>query len=315
MFRVKALALLSVLALAGCSYETPGPAVEEPVGLAVDAPRVTVEEPGSGERRVLEFTDVGNEQNLTYTVTEGFNQELLEAQAAETFQASDIDTATTTLPLDAEVDEASEPAEGQQPATRNVFATVGNPQFDGDGNVDSAEGFQFGWRAVDSGQMSSLRLAAPRDASDEARGIAEQSVMKLTALPIVFPEEEIGEGGRWTVESRVTGESTMLQTTTYTVTALNDDTVTLSVDIDQRPSLGALSFDGQAEGTDLEGKELEVLDSSTESEGEITIDLTQPLPVAGDVTFNTKVTYGTTDSNLRVVQSSSTEMEFSETQE
>lgn len=136
--------------------------------------------------------------------------------------------------------------------------------------------------------------------------------MKLTALPIVFPEEEVGTGATWTVDSRVTGESTLLQTTRYKVESIDGDRVTLSVEVEQRPTLGALSFEGQAEGTELKDKELDVLDSSTNSSGSITVDLTKPLPVGGDVSFDTKVTYGTADSDLRVVQSSLTELAFSE---
>lgn len=67
MFRVKALAAVSILALsaaplAACSYEKPAPSVEEPVGLPVDAPRITVESTGIGEKRVLTFNDLDAEQ-------------------------------------------------------------------------------------------------------------------------------------------------------------------------------------------------------------------------------------------------------------
>src|SRR5699024_12440796 len=80
----------------------------------------------------------------------------------------------------------------------------------------SGDGFQFGWRADDAGQVSSLRLAAPQSANDDARSILEQAIVELTSMPIVFPEEEIGEGAIWTLDSRTSGESTLLQTTTYT---------------------------------------------------------------------------------------------------
>ena len=159
--------------------------------------------------------------------------------------------------------------------------------------------------------MNSLRLAAPQDATDEARGSVEQAIMKLTALPVVFPTEEVGKGASWTVDSRVTGESTLLQTTRYTVASIEGDQVKLNVEVEQRPSLGALSFEGQAQGTELEDKELKVVDSSTQSKGTITVDLSKPLPVGGDVSFDTKVIYGAAGSQLRVVQSSLTELNFS----
>lgn len=313
VFRVKVFAALTTaaVALTACSYEKPGPAVEQPVGLTIDAPRVTVDNPGTGEKKLLEYRDIDSTQDVNYRVTEGFSQDLLKKSAAEKFQASDVESTTTTLPLSAKVDKASEDVEDQLPATRNAFVTAGAPETSGDTDVSSAEGFQFGWRGQNTGQMNSLRLAAPQEATDEARGSVEQAIMKLTALPVVFPTEEIGKGASWTVDSRVTGESTLLQTTRYTVASIEGDQVKLNVEVEQRPSLGALSFEGQAQGTELEDKELKVVDSSTQSKGTITVDLSKPLPVGGDVSFDTKVIYGAAGSELRVVQSSLTELNFS----
>lgn len=315
MFRVKALAAVSALVLttaplAACSYEKPAPSVEEPVGLPVDAPRITVESTGTGEKRVLTFNDLDAEQKIKYTVSEGFSQDLLKSSAAQDFNPAKVKSATTTLSLEVSVDKATENVEGQLPATRNVFGSTGVPEYSGNADAASGEGFQFGWRAVDSGQMSSLRLAAPQSGTDEARGITEQAIMKLTSLPVVFPEDAIGRGAKWTVESRVAGESTLLQTTTYTVKELAGDVVKLDVSVQQRPSLGALSFEGQAEGTDLANKELKVLSSTTDSKGELTVDLKQPLPTDGDVSIATKIIYGTEDSDLRVVHSTTTDLQF-----
>ncbi|APT87170.1 MULTISPECIES: hypothetical protein [Corynebacterium] len=315
MFRVQTLVILSALALsggalAGCSYEKPGPPVEQPVGLTLDAPRVSVIDAGRGEKRVLEFKDIDSEQKLDYSFAQGFQQDLFNSTAAAAFKASSVDDPKVTLPLQASVEAASEAVEGQLPATRNAFVTSGVPTYSGEEDLSSAEGFQFGWRAEDSGQMSSLRLAAPQGASDNARQVVEQAVTQLSSFPVVFPTEEIGEGARWTVDSRVAGESTLLQTTTYTLNSLEGDKAQLGVSVQQRPSLGALSFEGTAQGTELADKELKVLDSHTESTGELSIDLTQPLPVEGSVAFDTKVIYGTDDSDLRVVQSTNTALDF-----
>lgn len=313
MFRVRVLAVLSAAtlgvtgALAGCSYSQPAKPVEEPVGLPLDAPRVTVLSPGDGSGRVLAYQDLDSEQSLTYTVATGFTQELRQEGSKGTAPEA---TDTVTLPLQVSVDAATENVEGQLPASRNAFVTVGKPEASHT-DVASAEGFQFGWRGTDTGQMNSLRLAAPQAATDEARSTVERAITSLTSLPIVFPEEEIGPGAEWTVESRVTGESTLLQTTTYTLDKLEGDVATLGVSVEQRPSLGALSFDGADAPDELQGKELTVLDTSTQSEGTVTVDLTKPLPTAGDVSVTTLISYGAEGSDLRVMQSSATEMEFS----
>ncbi len=312
MFRVRALAVLSASvlgvagALAGCSYSQPAKPVEEPVGLALDAPRVTLLEPGDGAGQVLAFKDLDATQELTYEVATGFDQQLRkDGSAAPSPEAQD----KVTLPLQASVEAATENVEGQLPASRNAFVTVGKPEADG-ADVSSAEGFQFGWRGTDTGQMNSLRLAAPQAATDQARSTVERAITSLTSLPIVFPDEEIGPGATWVVESRVTGESTLLQTTTYTLDKLDGDIAELSVKIEQRPSLGALSFDGADTPEELRGKELKVTDHTSTSEGSVTVDLTKPLPTAGDVSVTTAISYGAEGSDLRVVQTSATEMEF-----
>lgn len=302
--RVKASILALALVLTGCSYEPPGPAVEQAVAAPVDAARVTVKDAGSGDKRVLSYEDVNTEQNSHFELTEGFSQDVVEKSVAENFDSGAPEEATTAFDLRAEVSEATDDPE-QTPATRNAFMTLSSPTYSGTDalNVESGDGFQFGWRADDAGQVSSLRLAAPQSANDDARSILEQAIVELTSMPIVFPEEEIGEGAVWTLDSRTSGESTLLQTTTYTLEELTDTGAELSVDISQRPALGALTME--------DGGELEVLDSTTRSSGSLSIDFSQPLPIRGDIDIATRVTYGTEESEIRVLQSTNTRMQFS----
>lgn len=302
--RVKASILALALVLTGCSYEPPGPAVEQAVAAPVDAARVTVKDAGSGDKRVLSYEDVNTEQNSHFELTEGFSQDVVEKSVAENFESGAPEEATTAFDLRAEVSEATDDPE-QTPATRNAFMTLSSPTYSGTDalNVESGDGFQFGWRADDAGQVSSLRLAAPQSANDDARSILEQAIVELTSMPIVFPEEEIGEGAVWTLDSRTSGESTLLQTTTYTLEELTDTGAELSVDIRQRPALGALTME--------DGGELEVLDSTTRSSGNLSIDFSQPLPIRGDIDIATRVTYGTEESEIRVLQSTNTRMQFS----
>lgn len=322
VFRAKTLAVitactLGLTAVTACEDSAPDTPVDQPVGVKVDPPRVELKDAGHGEKKVLAFTDIGQKQDVTATVKEGFSQDVMRDDAVGGFTPHDIDTRTTTLPLSGSTDEATDDAD-QKPATRNVFFTASHPTAEGDDAADlsSADGFQLGWRGADDGSISSLRLAAPTDADDGARAAAERALTKLTSMPVVFPEEEIGKGATWTVETRVAGEATMLQTTTYTLQDVgDDDTVTLGVDVSQRPSLGALSFGAEAQGTDLEGKELAVKNTTSSSKGTLTVDLHQPLPTKGSVDVDTQVVYGTDDSPLRVVQSSVTGVEFAPQQE
>ena len=302
--RVKASIVALALVLTGCSYEPPGPAVEQAVAAPVDAARVTVEDAGSGDKRVLTFDDIDSEQDLKFELTEGFAQDVVDANTPTDFESSAPEESTTSFDLNAEVSEASDDPE-QTPATRNAFMTLSNPTYSGTDalNVESGDGFQFGWRADDAGQVSSLRLAAPQAANDDARSILEQAIVELTSMPIVFPDEEIGEGAVWTLDSRTSGDSTLLQTTTYTLENLTETGAELSLDISQRPALGALSME--------DGGELEVMDTETRSSGNLTIDFSQPLPTSGNIDIATRVTYGTQESEIRVLQSTNTRMQFS----
>ena len=302
--RVKASIVALALVLTGCSYEPPGPAVEQAVAAPVDAARVTVEDAGSGDKRVLTFDDIDSEQDLKFELTEGFAQDVVDANAPTDFESSAPEESTTAFDLNAEVSEASDDPE-QTPATRNAFMTLSNPTYSGTDalNVESGDGFQFGWRADDAGQVSSLRLAAPQAANDDARSILEQAIVELTSMPIVFPDEAIGEGAIWTLDSRTSGDSTLLQTTTYTLDKLTETGAELSLEISQRPALGALSME--------DGGELEVMNTETRSSGNLTIDFSQPLPTAGNIDIATRVTYGTQESEIRVLQSTNTRMQFS----
>src|SRR5699024_943768 len=130
----------------------------------------------------------------------------------------------------------------------------------------------------------------------------EQAIVELTSMPIVFPDEEIGEGAVWTVESRTSGDSTLLQTTTFTLDDLTETGAELSMDISQRPALVSLSME--------DGGELEVMDTETRSTVNLSVDFSQPLPTNGDIDIATRVSYGTEESQIRVLQSTNTRMTF-----
>ena len=299
MSRMKLAAVSLTLLLASCTYETPGPPVEDAVGVTVDSARVTVLDAGQGDKQVLSYRDIGKKQEVDYTLEEGFSQDLMQKSAVEGFRPANLDSARTTLPLSASVEEATQD-EAQAPASRNANFLVETPEYS-EGDISSAEGFQFGWRAEDDGQVSSLRLAAPQDADDDARSVTEQAIVHLASLPVIFPEEEIGEGARWTVESRVAGETAVIQTTTYTLDSFKDGVAQLSLDIEQRPTVGALA---------MEEEELEVLDTKSESSGQLTVNVNEPLPNDGHLEVTTQVIYGTEGDDLRVVQSTQTRLEF-----
>ena len=302
--RIAALSLTALLALSACSTEAPDPTIEAVVGLPVDAARVTVQSTGDASR-VLGYSDTGG-QDVTVEVADGFNQSLMQADAVDVQAPAGGDVTRLTVPLSGAASAAVEAEEDPRPVTRDVEFRVGRPAADDlelTDDIRSAEGFLLGWRADGSGEPSSVRLAAPKEATDEGRAMVEQTLMKLLSLPVIFPEEAVGEGATWSVDTRVTGDSTLLQTATYTITAVDGDRVSLDVSVQQRPTLGALTME--------DGQSLNVLNSNTTSEGALTVDLGKPLPVDGRVSYTTRVVYGGADSDVRVVQDQTTSIAFS----
>ena len=108
-------------------------------------------------------------------------------------------------------------------------------------------------------------------------------------------------------DSRVSGDSTLLQTTTYTLEELTDTGAQLSMEVSQRPALGALAME--------DGGELAVMDSETRSSGNLTVDFSKPLPTGGNVDIATRISYGTEESEIRVLQSTNTRMKFDSLEE
>ena len=159
------------------------------------------------------------------------------------------------------------------------------------------DGFRATWMDVDdTGRYSAVAFRAPEDASDEQRVADEKAMKLLMAVPVILPTDAVGVGGSWSVDSRVAGDSTLLQTTTYTVTALDDEGMDVDVAVVQRPAVTSV------------GDELDVLDSSSKSSGSMRIDFAQPVPTRMSVDVSTRVVYGKrgADDAFNVVQDMTT---------
>lgn len=313
---ILAVSTTAALLLAGCSSE-PSVQVDQPVGASVDPARVTLVE--AGENPVLlEYKDLDNEaQNVTIRVGTSFQNSTSEDGNVEAVPEHGPSDVEFIAPLEAET---AEPTNSD--SQRSITITLGETKAEhnestanaGDGTLSDLDisqalqtvtGFRLGWFANNNGQVSSVNFAAPTDASDEGRALIEQMFTTMLPTAVVFPTEPVGVGGSWTVDSRTAGESPMLQTITYTVTEINGDKVTVDVEVNQRPTMGAIPFE-----QDGEQRSLQVLNSNTTSEGTLTIDLNKPLPESGSVEFVTRVVYGEGENPTRVVQDSGTSVVY-----
>ena len=297
-------ASLLVFPLAACGSEEFDP-LETIPAFALDTPAVEVVEAGEGPQ-LLQFKDAAEPWETTVEVATGLEQDVVPAeQADELGQApagGNVDT--VTLPLTVTAGPAAEPGEGESPAARAVELTVGtatHSDLSRNEELASAKDFLMRWRAAESGAISTLKLLAPGDSTEAGREAVERSLLLLASTNVVLPKDPVGVGGSWTVRNRITGASNMLRTSTYTVTAIDGDRVELDVSVEERPTQQSLSIDNEVAG-ELDGSSLDVETTSTTSQGSITLDLTRPLPVAGQVAATTRLVYSGTEGGFKVVQ-------------
>jgi len=168
----------------------------------------------------------------------------------------------------------------------------------------TAEGFRMRWSADPTGQINDVKLLPEEGSSDEDRERLERGLLQLLSTMPVFPREEVGEGASWTAEARTTGQTSMQRTTTYTVTKIEGSTVTLDLDIDEELGLdepsGGTVDSGQAD--DVKMEKLNEESTTTNSQAEITVDLTAPIPIAGQNAATTRLVYTGQNPDFKVVQ-------------
>lgn len=294
------LAICSLGVLSACGADEPAPETPTPVSLNVDAPRVTLTAPGEGATEVIAYRDSGAQQKVTAEFSDGFDQGTGDAGTLDLQPPEHPNVETLTAAIDASV---------SQDSPRDVTLTVKDPKHSNlayASDVYSTSGFQLGWTAQSSGRAEQVRLTAPTSSTDQGRAIAELYLMKLLAQPIIFPTDPIAPGATWTVDNRVAGDSTMLRNSNYRLISRTGDIVELEVSISERPAVSALNMGDQGgQG------ELKVLESNSKGSGRFTVDLSKPLPTAGEFFLATRVTYGEDGKPVRVFQDFGSGIKFS----
>lgn len=286
-----ALMLLSA-GLSACSRSedaTPAVAHDNAVELNVDAPKVTVIDTGDPTTATAlrwrrsdrpDSDDSATKESLTVRNSSGFNQTVADASSLDTTAPAGGDVTTLSLPMTV--------GAGEEENTLDL--TLGTPEssdLSHNSVLATAQGFHIGITRTDRGVVSTLRLAAPQQASDDARVLVEEAVLNWLSLQVVFPEDPVGAGARWTVESRVPGENSMLQTVTYTLEKLNGDQAELSAEITRRSTLGSLR-------SPEDNLQLDIVSTDSTSQGHITADLSSALTCQGTLAVTTRLVYART---------------------
>ncbi|WP_297009465.1 hypothetical protein [uncultured Corynebacterium sp.] len=299
---VSTVALGSTLGLSGCISSDDGPDRAAPVESPVDGVSVSLLAAGSAPTGPLVWFADDGDQTGVFTVRWGYGQKVVGGDEQGT---ADGEAPYSELSADLPYAAAAATDGDQLESTVTIGTPDGsNEALDEDGNADlsediaTAEGFRMVQRYSDDGKVTSRSFAAPEEATDSARAAVENNLGQMTALPLVFPADAVGEGARWTVTGPVSDSASgvaMRQTVTYTLTSRSGSRVELDVDIERIPTVKQMA------GTDLE-----VLDSKSTSSGSLTLDLRRPLPLSGSVKTTTEVTYGQPGSPVTVVQESRT---------
>ena len=245
-------------------------------------------------------------------VSRGINQNVVAAASVDPAAPAGGDVTATTLPLTVDTSPAPAPGENEEAADQQVRVEVGEPRYtdlDAAEDIASAQGFLMSWRADSNGAVSTLRLLAPENSTERGRQVVESSLLTLISTNVVLPEQPVGVGGTWTVRNRITGDAAMQRTTTYKVTDVQGQTVTLDVKVAEEPSDSSVSIDNEVAGA-LNGQTLNVESAETTSEGSIVVDLARPVPVRGHVNATTRVVFAGPQADNRVVQDITTAVDY-----
>lgn len=299
-------ALVVLLSMLGCSRES-DPLADIPE-FAVEAPDVRLLSPGENPRQ-LRYTDTacpsqaGDSLAATVSVAGGIEQTVLAKGAEAAAEApAGGEVLETTVPV-----RISCPSINTEPDHRSVQLEAGagsHSDLNLGQQVASNEGFLLRWWASETGAISRVKMLPAPESPEAGRQVVEQALLATMSTTVVFPEQAVGLGGQWEVTTRTPGESSLIRTTTYTVTDITGDDgnqLQLSAEVEQRPVERSLRIDNEVAG-DLDGQTLTVDGTSTTSDGELTIDLREPLPTAGHVNVTTRLLYAGGASASRVVQ-------------
>ncbi|WP_225870063.1 hypothetical protein [Corynebacterium silvaticum] len=159
--------LLAGSTLVACSNQkSPDtPPVERAIGLEVDAPKITVLNSGNSDKKIYEYQDLetthDNSQKIAVKISDGFHQEARKQGTFDTTAPSGGDIHYLKSPVQASVENDN--------GARSVSVTFAYPTYDElevAQEVNTAKGFRLGWFAKKSGQVSSVNVAAPVDATD-----------------------------------------------------------------------------------------------------------------------------------------------------
>ncbi len=254
---------------------TTAPATTAPETSGADqGPTVTLLDPGAEPRSPLRFDLPAGTSSMTTTQTQQIDQ---------TFNGDAQPTAAFGFLFVMQIDTVAT-AEGYE-VTSTVTSAGSGPGTAADvaAALDESLAALVGFRSVslidDRGRILSAEIdeaslaGAPAEVADIMRQLGESNQV---AAPL--PDEAVGVGARWQVEQRLELNGiALVQTTEYTLTAIDGPVLTIEVSGSQTPIETTVELPG------LEGVDVEILEWTTSTTGSLIIDLASVVPTSSAV--------------------------------
>lgn len=287
-----ALTLATLLTACGGSEQPPNSSSATPSEFTVPVTASTVEvlDAGSEPRQSLRMSaPVGTTQAATL-ITSAVVSQQIDQQPVKDFSSPEI-----TIPLSAVVTTA---ASAQSPTTvvNLTLSDMSTPDATLQAALGGADGSGAGLSITESGSITALRLRPAGDSANAARAAIEQAFGQAVYRTVALPDAPVGVGARWTVKQEVSSEILLDQTTIVTLTARDGDRLTFSVEVSQTPQSSVWNLAGNAGILNIDQY---VMAGS----GTVTVDMTLPLPISGDMSIGGDQAYSDPDGSSVIKQS------------
>ncbi|WP_338891670.1 hypothetical protein [Rhodococcus sovatensis] len=270
--RALAAAVAVTALLAGCGTsdddapsDTATSSTTSGVALPVTPVTVAVVDAGAEPRSPL-TQDLTGEQSILLTTRSTVTQQI-DDQAVQDFSTPELTVPLTAQPADSDSDRTVDLRVGSATSADQRLTEA----------LAAADGSEAGLTVTDTGAVTALSIAPAEAAQDSARAAIEQALNQAVYRSISFPEGDVGVGAVWTADQQVISGLTLNQRTTATLRERNGDRLTIDLRIEQTPESTTLELPDDA-------GQLAIDSYTMTGTGTLEIDLTKPLPIAGEVT-------------------------------
>ncbi|NUP28090.1 MAG: hypothetical protein HOQ44_15620 [Nocardia sp.] len=242
----------------------------EPLGIGnevtvpIAAAAVTTVDPGEDPRSMLRPSYYNGTIQAVTLRTDHRIQQQIDSQ-----QVRDFSSPSLTIPMTATTDSGG---------VELTLGSVTTPDPALSEALTAADGTHAGFEMSELGGITALRLAPAPDTSNSARAALEQAFYQAVYRSVTFPDEPVGVGAVWRVQQTVGGGVDLDQVTTATLVDRDGGRLSIHLDVTQTPKSSIWDLPNEAGTLDIE-------DYAMQGNGDITVDLGLPLPVAGSISI------------------------------